>query len=143
MKVLSKPFYITAGIVFTIIGGLSIWQTVNVINTPVKSVDLESLRANTINSCINLARNEGKYGFQTETDTRNNKKQISIKTTDISSWDSKMYAASEMLSQCQGMKMVSFCFGGECDIDDDDRNKEPGMKMVLEYDKDSEVVVAR
>lgn len=143
MKVLSKAFYITTGVIFSVIGALSIWQTVNIINTPVKSVDLELLRTNTFNSCVNLARNDKKYGLDVETKINGERKRLLISTNDLEGWDAKMYAASEILSQCHGLKMTSFCFGEECDIDSNPATKEQGMRMILEYDNGSEHIVAK
>lgn len=147
MKVLNKSFYIPAGLAMIVIGALSMWQTYSVINNPVKKVNLDNIITNNISACYNKAAQENKFNFDVEFDGPENVaitgKKIVIKTTDISNWDAKFFAASQIVSECQGMKMASFCFGEECDIDGVAETKELGMKMVLEYDKASEIIVAK
>lgn len=144
MNILGKSFYITTGLILTVVGGLASWQSMEMYQSPVKKVDLDELRTEAKNACYNKALD---LGFDKALD-KENPDVITAYKDSVEDWKASVYAASTLVSECDGMVMQSFCMGTECKVENskietDESGFFTGVYMTLKYDKSTEVILIK
>ncbi len=134
MKVLTKKFYHLSGYGFTFIGLAMIGFAVSTYMQPIQSVDFSAKKEAAIAKCI------GDFNSRS---TPLNLKMSRIEGTDSikvlkygsTNWESSFYGISNVISNCEGMILESFCFGSNCNIQKLTGNTKDAKRVSALYAK--------